>query len=359
MLYYIFYLLKDKFSGLGVIQYLTFRSVLAFFLSLIIVLIFQPIFIRWFKTRALGQPIREDGPQTHLKKQGTPTMGGVVFVLAVILSTVLLADLKNIYIWVAIGVTISYGALGFLDDYRKIKLKNSKGVSAREKLLWQFGTALVAVLILVFCAKGFSTSITVPFIKQGSFDLGWLFIPFAMLVIVSASNAVNLTDGLDGLVTGPVITVSLAYGIFAYVSGNAKVAEYLLIPHLPGTGELTIFTAAMIAAGLGFLWYNSFPAQVFMGDVGALAIGGGLGAVAVMTKQELMFIVAGGVFVVEALSVIIQVGYFKLTRKRIFRMAPIHHHFELGGLSEPKIIVRCWIISIILAVISLSTLKLR
>jgi phospho-N-acetylmuramoyl-pentapeptide-transferase len=357
MLYHILYLFRDRVDGLNVIRYVTFRSMAAFFVALLVVLIFQPVFIRWFRSRQIGQPIRDDGPQSHLSKQGTPTMGGLVIVLAVLLGTLLFADLTNVYVWATMLVTFVFGALGFVDDYQKIRYKNSKGLTARQKLVCQFGAAFVVMLLLKFA--GFPTTLTFPFLKGATVDLGWFFVPFGLLVIVGASNAVNLTDGLDGLVIGPTITVAMAYGIFVYVAGHAKISEYLQIPHVAGASELAIFAAAIVAAGLGFLWYNSFPAQVFMGDVGALALGAALGMLAVISKQELVLIVAGGIFVVEALSVLMQVGYFKLTRKRIFRMAPLHHHFELSGLSEPKIIVRFWIISLVLAVISLTTLKLR
>jgi phospho-N-acetylmuramoyl-pentapeptide-transferase len=359
MLYHLLYPLRDHFSGLNVLRYLTFRSISAFFLSLLLVLIFQPRFIRWVRERHLGQPIRDDGPQTHLSKQGTPTMGGLVIVMSVVLSTMMFADLLNIYVWLTLGLTIGYGTLGFIDDYKKVTVKNSKGLSARKKLAWQFGLAAFFVVMLVLFAPGFSTHVDMPFFKNIRLNLGFWFIPFAVLVIVGCSNAVNLTDGLDGLVIGPVMTVSFAYGIFAYVTGNAKIAEYLQIQYLAGVGDLSIFAAAMVAGGLGFLWYNSFPAQVFMGDVGSLAIGGALGMLAVATKQELVLVFAGGVFVLEALSVIAQVASFKLTGRRVLRMAPLHHHFELKGMGEPKIIVRCWIISIVLAILSIATLKLR
>jgi len=350
-------LLREQFSALNVFRYLTFRSIVGFLLTLTIVLIFQPRFIRYIKERHLGQPIRDDGPQSHLSKKGTPTMGGVVLVLAIVLVTLLLADLTNPYVWVTVLLTLSYAALGFLDDYRKVILKNSKGISARMKFRWQFTGAFAAVLIMT--VAGHPTTVSIPFLKDAIFDIGWFYIPFGMIVVVGASNAVNLTDGLDGLVAGPVMTVAFAYGIFAYASGNAHIAEYLRITHVPGAGDLAIFCAAMIAGGLGFLWFNSFPAQVFMGDVGALALGGAIGMLSIVTKQELILCVAGGVFVVEALSVILQVASFKLTGRRVFRMAPLHHHFELEGISEPKIIVRAWIISIVLAVLAIASLKLR
>lgn len=332
---------------------------LAFFISLVLVLVVQPLFIKWFRAKALGQPIRDDGPQSHLSKNGTPTMGGLVVVFAVVFTSFLLVDLLNPYVWLLLAVTIGYGALGFMDDYEKIVNKNSKGVSARTKFKWQFGLAAILMCILVFFVPGYSTVVSIPFLKDAGIDLSYLYIPFGMIVIVGASNAVNLTDGLDGLVIGPTITVAVAYGVFAYVAGHAKIAEYLQIAFLPGAGDLCIFASALVAGGLGFLWYNTYPAQVFMGDVGALAIGGALGMLSVMVKQELLLVVAGGVFVAEALSVIVQVFFFKRTGKRIFKMAPIHHHFELKGMSEPKIIVRAWIISLVLAVLSISTLKLR
>ncbi len=323
------------------------------------VLFFQPKFIRWFRNNALGQPIRDDGPQSHLTKAGTPTMGGVVVVLAVAISTLLLSDLTNLYIWIILFLTLGYGAIGFVDDWKKVRIKNSKGISASSKMFWQIFLATVAVMLVLLFEPTFSTEITVPLFKNGKLDLGWAFIPFAVLVIVGTSNAVNLTDGLDGLVIGPVMTVAFAYGVFAYVGGNVKIAQYLQIPFVAGVGDLAIFAAAILAGGLGFLWFNSFPASVFMGDVGALALGGALGMLAILTKQELVLIIAGGVFVLEALSVIAQVTSFKLTGKRVLKMAPLHHHYELKGIQEPKIIVRCWIISIVLAVLAISTLKLR
>lgn len=321
------------------------------------VLVFQPIFIRKLQQGGVRQPIRSDGPKSHEVKEGTPTMGGIIVVLAVVFSTVLFADLSNRFIWLTLGVLMAFSVLGFVDDWRKIRFQDSKGVSGKAKLLWQTIIAGSAGLILI--SYGFGTELRVPFLKEFSIDLVYLFVPFVMLVVVGTSNAVNLTDGLDGLAIGPVMTVAVTYGIFAYLSGNVKLAEYLAIPYVSGVGELSIILAAIFAAGLGFLWYNTFPAQVFMGDIGALALGGVLGFIAVLVKQEILLIVAGGVFVVEALSVIVQRYSFKLTGKRVFKMAPIHHHFELKGWAEPKIIVRFWIISILLALISLTTLKLR
>ena len=364
MLYHLLYSLREYVSGFNVFRYLTFRSMSAFFLTLFLVLILQPRFIRWFRERQLGQPIRDDGPQTHLGKKGTPTMGGLVIVVAVAAATLLLADLTNLYVWITLLLMGIYAGVGFADDYLKVIRHDPKGISARTKLGWQFGGATLCVgLLMLFSTIGvipeFSTELSVPFLKEPILDLGFFYLPFAVLVIVGASNAVNLTDGLDGLVIGPVMTSALAYGIFSYASGNANIAEYLQIPFVRGSGELSILAAAVIAGGLGFLWYNSFPAQVFMGDVGALALGGVLGILSIITKQELILALAGGVFVLEALSVILQVASFKMTGRRIFQMAPLHHHYELKGLSEPKIIVRAWIISIVLAILSLATLKLR
>lgn len=362
MLYHILYPLHEQYSFLSflhVIRYITFRSMAAFLLAFVLVLIFQPLFIRWFRSHQLGQPIREDGPQSHQTKKGTPTMGGVVVVFAVALSTLFFADINNIYIWVTVGITLLYGCLGFVDDFKKVRVKNSKGVRAKTKLVWQFGIATILVIILMVCVPEFSTAITIPFFKTVKFELGWWFVPFAVLVIVGCSNAVNLTDGLDGLVTGPIMTVAFTYGVFAYVAGHARIADYLQIASVVGSGDLAIFAASIVAGGLGFLWFNAFPAQVFMGDVGSLALGGALGMLAVITKQELVLVLAGGVFVVEALSVIAQVFSFKMFGKRVLRMAPLHHHFELQGMAEPKIIVRMWIVSIVLALLSLATLKLR
>lgn len=358
MLYYILYALRGEASWLNVFRYLTFRSMAAFLLAFVLVLILEPIFIR--KLRALGvqgQPIRGDGPKDHAAKQGTPTMGGSVMIVVVVVVALLLADLSNLYVWLALAVLSAFGALGFVDDWRKVRQQNSKGLSEREKLLWQSGIAAAAALILMLTR--FPTDLALPFIKDSGIVLGILFIPFVVLVVVCTSNAVNLTDGLDGLAIGPVMTVAACYAVFAYLGGHFGIATYLGLHHVAGAGELSIILSAIVAAGLGFLWYNTFPAQVFMGDMGALALGGVLGFIAVLVKQELVLIVAGGIFVIEALSVIIQRYSYKITGRRVFKMAPIHHHFELKGWAEPKIIVRFWIISIVLALLSLTTLKLR
>jgi phospho-N-acetylmuramoyl-pentapeptide-transferase len=307
----------------------------------------------------VGQYVRDDGPQTHFKKAGTPTMGGILIIGAVAVSTLLWSNLNNYYVWIVLVVTVGYGGIGFYDDYLMQIKKQSKGLTARSKFLWQCALAFLVGALLVVIPE-FNTKVTVPFLKDVSPDLGWGYVFFAALVIVGTSNAVNLTDGLDGLAIGPAIIVSATYMVFAYVAGHFKIAEYLQINYVAGCGEVSVFCGALAGAGLGFLWFNTYPAQVFMGDVGSLSIGASLGTVAVITKQEILLALVGGLFVIEALSVIFQVGFFKITNgKRIFKMAPLHHHFELKGWPEPKVIVRFWIIAIALALISMSTLKLR
>jgi phospho-N-acetylmuramoyl-pentapeptide-transferase len=358
MLYHLLYPLHVSSSVFNVFRYITFRTLIAALTSLLISFLLGPWVIRSLTARQIGQTIRPDGPQRHLAKAGTPTMGGTLILFSLILSTLLLADLTNPYIWLAVGVTVSYAGIGFVDDYRKLRYGNARGLSGRAKLAAQCAVAVLVALAL-YAKAGFSTALFFPFLKEVHPNLGWWYVPFAALVVVGASNAVNLTDGLDGLAIGPVMTTAFTYGVFAYVTGNVKLAEYLQIPYVPGAGELAIFCGALLCAGLGFLWFNAYPAEMFMGDVGSLPLGAALAVVALVTKQELIFVVVGGVFVVEALSVIFQVVSFKLRHKRIFRMAPIHHHFELQGWPEPQIIVRFWIISIICAVFALSTLKLR
>ncbi|MEJ2068805.1 MAG: phospho-N-acetylmuramoyl-pentapeptide-transferase [Syntrophobacterales bacterium] len=359
MFYHLFFPLKAYFSPFNVFRYITFRSFAAILTALIISLIVGPYCIRKLKELQIGQFIREDGPQSHFSKAGTPTMGGIMIIFSLLVSTLLWADLRNPYIWLLIGVTLSFGLVGFLDDYRKVIKKHNQGLTGREKLLGQTFIALVAAFWLYFLPD-FKHTLTIPFFEGVRPDLSWGFIPMAVLVIVGTANAVNLTDGLDGLAIGPVTIASVFYAIFAYLAGNAIVARYLKITFVPGVGELTVFLGAVVGAGIGFLWFNSYPAQVFMGDVGALALGGVLGTAALATKQEILLILVGGLFVVEAVSVILQVGFFKVTNgRRIFRMAPIHHHFELKGWPEPKVIVRFWIIAIVLGILSLSTLKLR
>jgi phospho-N-acetylmuramoyl-pentapeptide-transferase len=358
MLYALLYPLHTAYSGFNVFRYITFRTLIAWLLSLTVSLILGPWLIARLQTLQVGQVIRPEGPAGHFSKAGTPTMGGALILFSLTLATLLLADLTNPYVWLALGTTLGFGFIGFVDDYRKLRRRNSAGLIGRYKLLCQFIIATVAAVVLWFL-PGFTSTITIPFFKDLQPNLGFFYIPFAVLVMVGASNAVNLTDGLDGLAIGPVMITALTYGFFSYVSGNIKFAEYLQVPYVAGSAELSVFCGALVAAGMGFLWFNAYPAQMFMGDVGSLALGAALGIVALISKQELVLIVAGGVFVVEAISVISQVTSYKLTRKRIFRMAPIHHHFELKGWPEPQIIVRFWIISVICAVAALSTLKLR
>jgi len=307
----------------------------------------------------VGQYVRDDGPQTHLKKAGTPTMGGTLIIFSITVSTLLWANLTNYFVWIVLFVTLGFGGIGFIDDYLMQIKKQSKGLTVRKKFLLQAVLAMVAG-ILVYVSPDFSTRITIPFFKNISPDLGWGYVLFAALVIIGTSNAVNITDGLDGLAIGPFIIASATYMVFAYVAGHVKIANYLQINYVAGSGEIAIFCGAMAGSGLGFLWFNSYPAQIFMGDVGSLSLGAAIGTAAVITKQEILLALVGGLFVIETLSVIFQVGFFKMTNgRRIFRMAPLHHHFELKGWSEPKVIVRFWIIAIALALISMSTLKLR
>jgi len=315
--------------------------------------------IRKLSGLQVGQYIRDDGPQSHLSKAGTPTMGGLLIVFSIVTSVLLWSDLTNYFTWIVLFVIIGYGLIGFIDDYLMQIKKRSKGLNVRNKLMLQFGLALITGY-LVYASPDFSTQVTIPIFKNLSPDLGWGYIVFAAFVIVGASNAVNLTDGLDGLAIGPVIIAATTYMIFAYVAGHIKIANYLQINYVVGSGEVAILCGTLAGAGMGFLWFNSYPAQIFMGDVGSLSLGAGLGTIAVITKQEILLVLVGGLFVVEALSVIFQVGFFKMTSgRRIFRMAPLHHHFELKGWPEPKVIVRFWIIAIALALLAMSTLKLR
>jgi phospho-N-acetylmuramoyl-pentapeptide-transferase len=358
MLYHFLYPLAGEIGLFNVFRYITFRSLGASMTAILLALLLGPKFIDWLKSLQMGQVVRTDGPQTHLKKSGTPTMGGVLILFSMLVSILFWADLSNVGLWIVIFVTVAYGVIGWVDDYRKVVRKNPKGLSARQKLFFQSIVAgLAAWLLLRFTAT--NSELHLPFFKNFALDLGWLYVPFCICVIVGASNAVNLTDGLDGLAIGPVITTAGTFLVLAYIAGNVKIADYLEIPHIAGAGELAVYGAAMAAAGLGFLWFNSHPAQVFMGDVGSLSLGGGIGALAVVTKNEILLLVVGGVFVMEAVSVMIQVASFKTRGKRVFRMAPLHHHFELKGWPEPKVIVRFWIISILLAIAALSTLKLR
>jgi phospho-N-acetylmuramoyl-pentapeptide-transferase len=351
----------DQYLGaFRVFQYLTLRAILGVLTALLIALLVGPAMIRRLSRYNIGQSIRDDGPQSHFSKAGTPTMGGALILVAVAVSTLLWADLSNRYVWVVLAVTMAFGVIGFVDDYKKLVLRNSKGLSAKHKYLWQSVFGFGAAWFLFHSASlPAETQLIVPFFKSVALNMGWLYIVLAYFVIVGTSNAVNLTDGLDGLAIMPTVMVGGALGIFAYASGNAHFAEYLAIPHLPKSGELVVFCGSLVGAGLGFLWFNAYPAQVFMGDVGALALGAALGVLAVMVRQEIVLMIMGGVFVMETVSVMLQVLSFKLTGKRIFRMAPIHHHFELKGWPEPRVIVRFWIITVVLVLCGLATLKLR
>ncbi len=359
MLYHLLYPLHTTISAFNVFRYITFRAIYASLTAFLICFILGPWFIRKLSQMQVGQYIQEDGPEAHHKKAGTPTMGGTLIAFSIIISTLLWANLNNFYIWILLLITACYAVIGFIDDYLMQVKKRNKGLTAKGKLVLQTAIAVIAG-ILVCSRPDFNTQVTIPFFKNISPDLGWGYVVFATLVIVGTSNAVNLTDGLDGLAIGPVIIAAVTYMIFAYVAGHIKFANYLQINYIASSGETTIFCGALAGAGLGFLWFNAYPAQIFMGDVGSLSLGGALGTVAVITKQEILLAIVGGLFVIEAFSVIFQVGYFKVTKgRRIFRMAPLHHHFELKGWAEPKVIIRFWIIAIALALISMSTLKLR
>jgi len=359
MLYHLLYPLHKYFSVFNLFRYITFRTIYATITAMIICFFLGPYVIRKLSKLQIGQYIQEDGPESHFSKSGTPTMGGVLILFSVVLSTLLWGNLSNSYIWIILMVLMGYGAIGFLDDYMKVTKRQNLGLTARRKFILQIGIAFFASM-LIYWNPSFNTRVTIPFIKHLSPDLGQFYILFAIFVIVGTSNAVNLTDGLDGLAIGPVTIAAVTYIIFAYVAGHVRIAEYLQINYVAGCGETAVVLGALVGAGLGFLWYNTYPAQIFMGDVGSLPLGAVLGTVAVITKQEILLVIVGGLFVMETLSVILQVGFFKMTNgKRIFKMAPIHHHFELKGWPEPKVIVRFWIISMILAMLSLSTLKIR
>jgi phospho-N-acetylmuramoyl-pentapeptide-transferase len=361
MLLYLTEALREIHSGFNVFGYLTMRSILSALTALAISLLVGPTMIERLSYYQIGQNVRADGPSTHFDKAGTPTMGGALILVAVAVSTLLWASLSNRFVWVVLGLTIAFGLIGFIDDYRKLVLKDSKGLTARWKYLLQSLAGLGGALALYLSAQHpeVETALYVPFFKTITIQLGAFYVIFAYFVIVGTSNAVNLTDGLDGLAIMPAVMVGAALGIFAYATGNVNFAAYLSIPYISGAGELLVFCGALTGAGLGFLWFNAYPAQVFMGDIGALAIGAALGAVAVIVRQELVLLVMGGVFVIETVSVILQVASFKLTGRRIFRMAPLHHHFELKGWAEPKVIVRFWIITVILVLLGLATLKVR
>lgn len=347
-------------SAFNVFNYLTLRMILGTLTALVLCLWLGPVMIRRLVERQIGQAVRDDGPQSHLSKAGTPTMGGAMILMAIAASTLLWADLTNHYVWLVLAVTLGFGAIGWVDDYRKVVEKNPRGLPARWKYFWQslIGVA-AAVILYVTAASPVETSLIVPLFKEFVLPLGVFYMVLTYLVIVGSSNAVNLTDGLDGLAIMPTVLVAMGLAVFAYTTGNTVFADYLQIPFIPGAGELAVFCATIAGAGLGFLWFNTYPAQVFMGDVGALALGAALGVVAVIVRQEIVLFIMGGIFVMETVSVILQVGSYKLTGRRIFRMAPLHHHYELKGWPEPRVIVRFWIITVVLVLVGLATLKVR
>jgi len=359
MLYHFLYPLNTLFAGFNVFRYITFRTIGAAVTAFLFFVLVAPAFIRYIRKLQLGQVIRDDGPETHLQKEGIPTMGGMLIIFTIINTTLLWTNLTNRYVWVILGVTLWFGSIGAIDDFRKITVHSSKGLSAKGKLLLQVIGALLLGFIL-YSHPNFDGHLSVPFLKALRPDLGWFYIIFAILVIVGSSNAVNLTDGLDGLAAGPIIITGSVYLVFSYLAGHAILADYLQIPYVPGAGELAVYCGALVGSSLGFLWFNAYPAQMFMGDVGSLSMGGTLGTIAIITKQEILLAIVGGIFVMEALSVIIQVVFFKISGgKRVFLMAPFHHHFEKKGWAEPKVVVRFWIISIILGLLALATIKLR
>ncbi|MES2528427.1 MAG: phospho-N-acetylmuramoyl-pentapeptide-transferase [Bdellovibrionota bacterium] len=358
MLYHWLYPLSQSSHLFNIFKYITFRSFLAFLIATVVSIFWGKRFIAYMKLRQFGQIIRDEGPESHKKKKGTPTFGGVFILGSAVIACAVCGNFVSFPFLITLFVTISYFFLGGLDDYLKILKKNTKGVSARQKLLWQFATALVATFVMIKFNVT-DSKLYFPFLKSELIDLGWWYVPFAAFVIVGSSNALNLTDGLDGLAIGPTIISAATLGMLAYVSGHIEMSEYLFIPHVPDVGELLVLSGALIGAGVGFLWYNAYPAEIFMGDVGSLSLGGCLGTIAVLTKNEFLFVLIGGIFVIEAVSVILQVASFKTRGKRIFKMAPIHHHFELLGWPETKVIVRFWIVSLIFAILALATLKLR
>jgi phospho-N-acetylmuramoyl-pentapeptide-transferase len=360
MLYHLLYPLHKEFSGFNVFRYLTFRTAGAVITALVVSFLLGPWIIRRLRALKFGQQVRDDGPQTHLTKKGTPTMGGLLIIAAISVSVLLWSDLRNKYVWVVLFATLAFGGIGLWDDYLKVVKKHSTGLRAREKFGLQIAASLViGGYLFFFSGDATAAHLTVPFMKRFILDLGWFYIPFTAVVIVGSSNAVNLTDGLDGLAAGLVGIAATANAVIVYLGGNRIISEYLSIQYIPGSGELTVFCGALLGASLGFLWYNSHPAEVFMGDVGSLSLGGALGTLAVVTKHELILVVTGGIFVAEAVSVMLQVASYKMTGKRIFKMAPVHHHFEQIGWPESKVIIRFWIVGIILALVSLGSLKLR
>jgi phospho-N-acetylmuramoyl-pentapeptide-transferase len=355
------YLATNYHSGFSVIQYLTLRAILSILTALIISLLFGPYLIHHLTVNQIGQNVRSDGPESHFSKSGTPTMGGMLILIAITLTTLLWADWSNHFIWLVLATTLAFGLIGWLDDYLKISKRNSKGLSAKHKYFWQSVFALIVTIAIIMTANNFTTTtLLVPLFKNIQIDLGlWGFVALSYLIIVGYSNAVNLTDGLDGLAIMPTVLVAGGLGLFAYLAGHWTFSNYLLIPYVPGAGEIVIICGAIVGAGLGFLWFNTYPAQVFMGDIGALALGAALAIIAILIRQEVVLLIMGGVFIMETISVILQVASFKLTGRRIFRMAPLHHHYELKGWPEPRVIVRFWIITVILVLVGLATLKIR
>jgi phospho-N-acetylmuramoyl-pentapeptide-transferase len=361
MFYHLLYPLQEHFGAFNVFRYITFRTAMATVTALIVSLLLGPGLIRRLQEFQIGQEIREEGPSSHQSKQGTPTMGGILIITAVVLPTLLWADLGNHFVWVAVISTLLFGVIGFVDDFLKIRRKQNLGLTARHKFAAQIVVSLLLGVALIWLADAghFVTTLSVPFFKNFTPDLGWSYVVLAVLVLVGSSNAVNLTDGLDGLAIGSLLIASATFAVLAYASGNAIVSDYLGIQNIKGVGEVTVFCGAVVGASLGFLWFNSHPAEVFMGDVGSMAMGGALGTTALLIKQEILLIIVGGLFVIEAASVILQVGSFKLRGKRIFRMSPLHHHFELSGWSETKVVIRFWIVALIFSLLALATLKLR
>jgi phospho-N-acetylmuramoyl-pentapeptide-transferase len=362
MLYHLLFPLHDRVPVFNVFRYITFRTAGAVLTALLLSLWLGPRFIATLRRLSVGQNIRDVGPQSHQVKKGTPTMGGLLILFAVVVPVLLWGNLTNVYLWLVLSVTLLFGAIGFADDFLKVRRRRNLGLTARAKFGLQVLVAALAGIVLIYALPDswrFAPTLALPFFKQAVFNLGLLYIPFVAFVLVGASNAVNLTDGLDGLAIGATLIAAGTYTILTYVAGNAVVARYLQVEYVAGVGEVAVFCGALVGASLGFLWFNAHPAEVFMGDVGSLAIGGAIGSVAVLAKQEVLLVLVGGLFVLEALSVIVQVTSFKLTGKRVFKMAPLHHHFELAGWAEPKIIVRFWILSLLFALLSLSTLKLR
>jgi phospho-N-acetylmuramoyl-pentapeptide-transferase len=361
MFYHLLYPLREYFGAFNVFQYITFRTAMSTLTALLVSLLLGPRMIRRLRQFQIGQEIREEGPSSHQSKRGTPTMGGLLIIIAVLLPTVLWTDLNNVFVWIAVAATLSFGAIGFADDYLKTVRRRSQGLSARAKFgLQLFVAAGIGIYLLWLAGQGvFTTELSFPFLKTFHLELGWFYPLFVMLVLASSSNGVNLTDGLDGLAIGALLIAWTSFTLLTYAVGHAIVADYLAIPNVKGTAELTVFCGAVIGASLGFLWFNSHPAEIFMGDVGSMAMGGALGTVALLIKQELLLLLVGGLFVIEVLSVIVQVASFKTRGRRVFRMSPLHHHFELSGWSETKVVIRFWIIAIIFSLLALATLKLR